>query len=261
MDELQQVAIDAALKAGKILKDNVDKRFSIDYKSEKNIVTAIDKTAEKAIFEVIKEKFPNHSILSEEEGEESRDSNFKWVIDPLDGTTNYAHGFRMFCVSIGIEKNGEVIFGVVYDPIANEMFTAGKNKGAFLNNEKISVSSIDSLVDSLLATGFPYDIKKNPKNNINHFSNFCFNAQAVRRAGSAALDLCYVACGRFDGFWETGLNPWDVAAAGLIVREAGGMISDFTGKDFSIYKRETLASNGKIHKEMMKILSMNNTIE
>lgn len=254
MDELQRVAIDAALKAGKILKDNVDKRFSVDYKSEKNLVTAIDTAAEKSIFKVIKEKFPSHSILSEEKGEETRDSDFKWIIDPLDGTTNYAHGFRMFCVSIGIEKNGEMIFGVVYDPMANEMFAGIKNGGAFLNNKKISVSSIDSLEDSLLATGFPYDIKKNPKNNIKHFSNFAFNAQAIRRAGSAALDLSYVACGRFDGFWESGLQPWDVAAAGLIVMEAGGMISDFSGKDFSIYRRETLASNGKIHQEMMEML-------
>ncbi|OGL42033.1 MAG: inositol monophosphatase [Candidatus Schekmanbacteria bacterium RIFCSPHIGHO2_02_FULL_38_11] len=255
MDELQKVAIEAALKAGKILRDNVDKKFSIDYKSEKNLVTAIDTAAEKAILGIINEKFPSHSILTEENGEETRDSNFKWIIDPLDGTTNYAHGFRMFCVSIGIEKNGEVIFGVVYDPIADELFTGIKNSGAFLNNKRIFVSKIKSLSDSLLATGFPYDIEKNPKNNLNHFSRFSFNAQAIRRAGSAALDLCYVACGRFDGFWESGLNPWDVAAGGLIVSEARGMVSDFSGKDFSIYRRETLASNGKIHQQMMKTLS------
>ena len=256
MDELQKVALEAALKAGKILKENIGKNFSVSYKSDKNLVTDVDKLAEKTILGIIKERFPAHSILTEEKGEESKRSPFKWIIDPLDGTTNYAHGFRIFCVSIGIEKDGEVILGVVYDPANEELFTATKNGGAYLNNIKISVSSISSIADSLLATGFPYYIKKNPNNNFDNFKNFAFHAQAIRRAGSAALDLCYVACGRFDGFWESGLNPWDVAAGSLIVAEAGGFVSDFSGKEFSIHKKETLASNGKIHQEMVNILSL-----
>ena len=256
MDELQKVALEAALQAGKILKDNIGKSFSVSYKSDKNLVTDIDKLAENAILGIIKERFPDHSILTEEKGEESRSSSFKWIIDPLDGTTNYAHGFRIFCVSIGIEKDGEIISGVVYDPANEEIFTANKNGGAYLNNIRISVSSVSSMADSLLATGFPYDIKKNPNNNFDNFRNFALSAQAIRRAGSAALDLCFVACGRFDGFWESGLNPWDVAAGSLIVSEAGGLVSDFRGKDFSVYKKETLASNGKIHLDMAEILSL-----
>jgi len=257
MDELQKVGLEAALKAGRILKENLDKKFSIGYKADKNIVTEIDMVAERVILETIKKRFPDHSILTEEKGEEVKKSPFKWIIDPLDGTTNYAHGFRIFCVSIGIEKDGEVIFGVVYDPMGEELFTATRNGGAYLNNMRISVSSTDSLSDSLLATGFPYDLKKNPNNNLAHFNNFAFHAQSIRRAGSAALDLCYVACRIFDGFWEPGLNPWDVAAGSLIVEEAGGVMSDFAGREFSIYKKETLASNGKIHQAMVDILSKN----
>ena len=256
MDELQKVALEAALQAGKILKDNIGKNFSVSYKADKNLVTDIDKLAENAILGIIKKRFPSHSILTEEKGEESRSSSFKWIIDPLDGTTNYAHGFRIFCVSIGIEKDGEIISGVVYDPANEEIFTANKNGGAYLNNIRISVSSVSSMADSLLSTGFPYDIKKNPNNNFDNFKNFAFRAQAIRRAGSAALDLCFVACGRFDGFWESGLNPWDVAAGSLMVSEAGGLVSDFSGKDFSVYKKETLASNGKIHQDMAEILSL-----
>jgi myo-inositol-1(or 4)-monophosphatase len=172
----------------------------------------------------------------------------------LDATTNYSHGFPFFCISIALEKNNEIILGVVYDPIREELFTAQRQKGAFLNNKRIAVSRIRNLSRGLVATGFPYRVKED-RTNLKHFENFIVSSQAVRRAGSAALDLCYVACGRFDGFWEIDLHPWDTAAASLIVEEAKGMVSDFRGKQYSIYSNNILASNGKIHYQMIKVLN------
>ncbi|CUS84518.1 myo-inositol-1(or 4)-monophosphatase [Candidatus Kryptonium thompsonii] len=254
MDYLS-VAIEAAKEAGKFLKMNLGKVKNIERKREEiNLVTEIDKGSEKKIIEFIKSKFPNHSILAEESGETSKTSEYKWIIDPLDGTTNYTHSFPVFCVSIALEYKGEVIIGVVYDPNLDELFYAEKGKGAFLNGKKISVSKTDKLIKSMLATGFPYNVKENPDNCVEHFVNFLMEAQAIRRLGSAALDLVYVACGRLDGFWEVDLNPWVVAAGKIIIEEAGGMITDFYGNKFSIYTKGVVASNGLIHQQMLEII-------
>ncbi|MBS4028419.1 MAG: inositol monophosphatase [Ignavibacteriales bacterium] len=250
------IAIEAALEAGKFLKHSLGKIKTVERKSgqERNLVTNIDKQAEEMIVEKIKQHFPTHNILAEEGTTGNENSEFKWIIDPLDGTTNFTHGLPLFCVSIGVEKNDELICGVVYDPNRDELFSAEKGNGAKLNGKKISVSTNDKLISSLLVTGFPYNITENPMNCVEHFQNFLFEAQAVRRLGSAALDLCYVACGRFDGFWEVALNPWDMAAGVLLVEEAGGIVSDFNGNEHSIYKKDIVASNGKVHKEMLNVL-------
>lgn len=251
----KKTAITAAKSAGAILKKNIGNAHRIELKGAIDIVTEMDRKAEDLIMKIIKNKFPEHGILTEESLEQKSDSGYRWIIDPLDGTTNYSHGFPVFCVSIALEKSGEgIILGVVYNPMLNELFTAEKNKGAYLNNKKIKVSDIKELTKSLLATGFPYDIRTSRDNNIAHFANFAVRAQAIRRAGSAALDMCYVACGRIDGFWEMKLKPWDTAAAWLIIKEAGGMVTSFNGKEFSFYSSETLASNGLIHDEMIKAL-------
>jgi myo-inositol-1(or 4)-monophosphatase len=249
------VAIESAKEAGRFLKLNLGKVKNIESKKEEiNLVTEIDKGSEKKIIDFLKSRFPNHSILAEESGETNLGSDFKWIIDPLDGTTNYTHSFPVFCVSIALEFKGEVILGVVYDPNLDELFYAEKGKGAFLNGKRISVSKTDKLIKSMLATGFPYNVKENPDNCIEHFVNFLMEAQAIRRLGSAALDLVYVACGRLDGFWEVNLNPWDTAAGKIIVEEAGGKVTDFYGNDFNIYTKGIVASNGLIHEQMLEVI-------
>lgn len=255
MTGIREFAIETARKSGSLLKENVGKVNRIEFKGAVDIVTEVDKKSEELIMAEIKKAFPGHGILTEESPELKQDSPYKWVIDPLDGTTNYSHGFPFFCVSIAFEKDGEVVFGVVYDPMMDELFTAEKGQGAFKNGEKIKVSVISELGRGLLATGFPYDLRSSKANNLDHFSAFAVKAQAIRRAGSAALDLCYIASGRFDGYWEMKLRPWDVAAGALIVREAGGMVTDFSGGPFSIYGKECLATNGLLHEEMIRILS------
>jgi len=252
-----KTAIEAATAAGKFLKQNLGKVRNIQQKSgqEKNLVTEIDKRSEEIIIDIIKKHYPNHAILAEESGtEKSKPSEYKWIIDPLDGTTNFTHGLPVFCISIGIEFNDEIISGVVYDPNNDELFVAEKGRGAFLNGKRIRVSEKSTLNQSLLVTGFPYNITENPDHAIEHFINFLMKAQAVRRMGSAAIDLAYVACGRFDGFWEVALNPWDMAAGAILVTESGGMMSDFSGNKFSIYQKQLLASNGLIHEEMLKVI-------
>ncbi|MDW8109889.1 MAG: inositol monophosphatase family protein [Candidatus Kryptonium sp.] len=248
-------AIEIAKEAGKFLKMNIGKVKNIERKKEEiNLVTEIDKASERKIIQYIKSKFPHHDILSEESGASVEKSDYKWIIDPLDGTTNYTHSFPVFCVSIALEYKGEVILGVVYDPNFDELFYAEKGKGAFLNGKRISVSKTDVLIKSMLATGFPYNVKENPDNCIEHFVNFLMSAQAIRRLGSAALDLVYVACGRLDGFWEVDLNPWDVAAGKIIVEEAGGKVTDFYGNKFNIYTKGIVASNGIIHEQMLEVI-------
>jgi myo-inositol-1(or 4)-monophosphatase len=264
MERFKKVAIEASLKGGEILNEHKGKVKHIDYKDEVNLVTEVDKISEENILGIIKNNFPDHAILTEESEGKKSNSMYKWVIDPLDGTTNYAHGFPMYCVSIALEKNGEIILGVVYNPNLDELFVAEKGKGAFLskgssNNQdkqRISVSQTTELSRSLLATGFPYDIRGSKIDNLDHFANFYKKAQAVRRGGSAALDLCYLAMGRFDGFWELKLSPWDMAAGKLMVEEAGGKVTDFLGGPFNIYLKEILASNGKIHQQMIEILKL-----
>ena len=243
-DLFEKIAKDAALKSGIFIKGSVGKIAHISYKGIDNIVTDIDKKAESIIIKSIVSKFPDHSILSEESQPRIGSSPYKWVIDPLDGTTNFAHSFPFFCVSIALELKGVLQLGVVYDPMRNELFFARKGGGAYLNRKKIRVSKVRRLSDSFLATGFAYG-KKTKDENVELFRRFLTATLAIRRAGSAALDLCYVACGRFDGYWEKYLHPWDSAAGTLIVREAGGVVVRFDGSDYSHYDRDILASNGR----------------
>lgn len=246
----------AVREAGRLLKQNIDKSGEIFFKGVVDLVTDSDNASQKMIFKRLSSAFPDHDFLAEEGLCQAKGAKFRWIIDPLDGTTNYAHRFPVFCISIALEQNGEVVLGVIYDPMREEMFWAVKGEGAFLNGEKIQVSTVSDLNKSLVATGFPYDLRESKVNNIRHFNNFLLRVQAIRRCGSAALDLCYVACGRFDGFWELKLNPWDVAAGALIVEEAEGCLSDFQGREFSIYGSEILATNSLIHEEMVKVLEL-----
>lgn len=252
-DEYRQVAIEAALKSGSFIKKSVGKIASISYKGRDNIVTDVDKKSEKIIIKIIRAHFPGHSILSEEAGAIDNDSRCKWVIDPLDGTTNFAHAFPFFCVSIALEVSGIIIMGVVYDPVRDELFFAQAGKGAYLNNKRIHVSGVDKLSAAFLATGFSYGRKRKDKNLAN-FRRLLMRTMAIRRAGSAALDLSYVACGRFDGFWEMDLHPWDSAAGCLLVKEAKGIVTQFDGSLFTPYHRNILATNGKIHPLIISVL-------
>jgi len=256
MKSYKPLAVEAAKKAGLLLKKRIGRVRKIGYKGVVNLVTEMDLLSEKFIVSLIRLRYPQHRFLAEEKTSEEGPSPYRWVIDPLDGTTNYAHGYPVFCVSIALEKDGRVVLGVVYDPMRDELFVAEKGKGARCNGRKIHVSSTPGLSRSLLATGFPYDLRESLANNFDHFRNFSFRVHAVRRAGSAALDLCYVAAGRFDGFWEMKLGPWDFAAGSLMVEEAGGKVTDFQGGPARVGGRNVLASNGKIHREMIKVLKM-----
>ena len=256
-----KVAIEAAREAGQMLRDNLDVSREIKYKGDVDLVTNFDNRSQQMIFDHLVKNFPDHDFMAEEGLDQDKGSPYRWIFDPLDGTTNYAHRFPFFSVSIALEFNGQIVCGVVYDPMRDETFSGMKNGGAFLNGEGIKVSDQDELDKSLLATGFPYDLRESEENNIIHFNNFVTRAQAIRRCGSAALDLCYVACGRFDGFWELKLQPWDVAAASLIVHEAGGYLTDFNNQKFSIHSHETLGTNGLIHQQMLNILRLTNKTE
>ena len=251
-----QVAVEAALEAGKYLKMNVGKIRHIERKAgqETNLVTEIDKKSEHLIISNIKKRFPHHDFLGEETGAAEVKSEYRWIIDPLDGTVNYTHALPIYSVSIGLEYKGEIILGVVYDPSLDELFTAEKGKGAWLNKKRIEVSKTTTLIESLIVTGFPYDVKEHPEPAVTHFRNFLADAQAIRRLGSAALDLCYVAAGRFEGFWEGVIRPWDIAAGALMVTEAGGKWTDFRGFPTSVYKEDILTTNGLIHEQMIAVL-------
>lgn len=217
-----------------------------------NLVTEADHAAEKAIMETIKESFPEHFILSEEAGELKMDSSYKWIIDPIDGTVNYAHGIPICCVSIGLEHEGKMIFGAVYNPLIGEFYFAEKGKGAFLNGERINVSDKATVIDSCLVTGFPYTYLDMPNGPLDVFERFIRKGVPVRRLGSAAMDLCWVAAGRFDGFFEHKLQAWDSAAGFLMVEEAGGKVTDFSGAYYSPYQPQILATNQRIHDEMLE---------
>ena len=246
---------EVAKAAGGFLKENLEGDLNrVDYKGEIDLVTEVDRLAEEMITSALSSKFPHIAILAEEGGESGLFSGMRWIIDPLDGTTSYSHKLPHFCVSIALELDGEVQLGVVFNPCLNECFSAVKGQGAFLNGKRITVSTTQTLNRSLLATGFPYDRATSDKNNVDHFNAFILKIQGIRRMGSAALDLCYTAAGRFDGFWELKLSPWDCAAGSLILREAGGAITDFSGGAFSIYDKEILASNGLIHSQMIELL-------
>jgi myo-inositol-1(or 4)-monophosphatase len=239
-----------AREAGALLMDYFRRRVAVEYKGEADLVTAADRASETLIRDRIRGLWPSHDILGEEEGLVDTGSDYRWYVDPLDGTTNFAHGFPVFCVSMGLEHKGKLIAGVVYDPTRDEMFTAEAGMGAFLNQQRIHVSAIAKLSESLLATGFPsHKRHKNP--NIFFYHQITLRTHGVRRAGSAALDLCSVAAGRFEGFWEFNLNPWDTAAGVLLVEEAGGKVTDFKGMLFQLNSRETVASNGLVHEAML----------
>ncbi len=253
--EVNRVAASLALEAGKALKERLGDAGKIEYKGDVDLVTEMDRFSEELIVKELRRRCPEHGVLAEEGDNSSTSSGCRWIIDPLDGTTNYAHGFPFFCVSIAFEEHGTVSSAVVYDPMREELFSADKGRGARLNGKPIHVSETESLDKSLIATGFPYDIRSSEKNNLGHFSDFAVRAQAIRRAGAAALDLCYVGCGRFDGFWELKLKPWDLAAGALIVEEAGGSLSSPSGGPFTIYDGDVVASNGKIHEEMLSVLN------
>jgi myo-inositol-1(or 4)-monophosphatase len=249
-----EFAVRVAQEAGRLLRDRLGGKLDIAHKGEIDLVTDVDLASERLIGEAIATHYPRHQVLAEEGGLAETTSDYKWIIDPLDGTTNYAHGFPVFAVSIALEHKGEVVLGAVYDPMREETFAAERGGGAMLNNRSIRVSATNDLARSLLATGFPYDIRTSTLNNLDHWKNFALNAQALRRLGSAALDLCYVGCGRLDGFWELGLGAWDTAAAALIVAEAGGRVTDFAGARFSPYRPEIIASNGRIHDGMIEVI-------
>ncbi|HUN56134.1 MAG TPA: inositol monophosphatase family protein [Smithella sp.] len=248
-------AVDLAKKSGSLLKEKFNKAHNIHYKGEINLVTEADRFSEDLIIGEISRNFPDHGILSEESPAIKGAGDWRWIIDPLDGTTNYAHGYPVFCVSIALENKGEVIVGVVYDPMREEMFVALQGEGAYLNGKKITVSHCGNLSRSLLATGFPYDIRESKENNLDYFNSMAIRVQAIRRAGAAALDLAYLAAGRFDGFWELKLKAWDTAAGSLLVTEAGGVVSDIAGEKWHLQSSGLVASNGLIHEQMIKVLS------
>lgn len=254
---MKNTLIKAALESGKILKENFGSNFKISSKDVvSNLVTEIDKKSEERIFEIIRQDFPGHYILSEEAGALVQESEYKWIIDPIDGTVNYAHAIPLTCVSIALEKNGVVILGAVHNPISGEFFFAEKDNGASLNDKKISVSDCTEFGRSLLVTGFPYDSSSYKPDPVEIFKKFIMLDMPIRRLGSAALDLCWTACGRFEAFWEYNLNAWDVAAGALILEEAGGLITDLSGKDFSVYGKELLAvNNSVIQKAMLDVIN------
>lgn len=250
--------INISHEAGEIIRNGFGRNLNIEFKTgESNLVTNVDKASEKHIKEFIQKKYPAHSILAEESGELKNASEYLWVIDPVDGTTNFAHGLPIFAVSIGLQRNGITIAGVVYDVMQNVTYLAETGGGAYADSRKILVSKNDKLSRSVLATGFPYNISENPDKAIEKFAAFTKSARGIRRLGSAAIDLCYVGKGIFDGFWEVYLHPWDICAGKLIVEEAGGLVTDFKGNAIDIYTHYVLATNGLIHNRMIEILERN----
>ena len=245
----------AARTAGDILLKHLGQPLDLEFKGDVDLVTKVDRLSEEVIVSIIRNAYPDHRILAEAGTNQAGASKYSWIIDPLGGKTNYAPSSPCFAVSIGLEVSGEMAAGAVYDPVRDECFTAMEGRGAYLNGKAIHVSRVDKLNSALLATGFPYDRRQHPDDYLGLFRKFMMKAQEIRRPGSASIDLCYLASGRIDGFWECKLKPWDVAAAVVIVREAGGRISDFKGNKFGILGSETLASNSRIHDEMVEAAS------
>jgi myo-inositol-1(or 4)-monophosphatase len=252
----KQVGLAAAYKGAEVLRSRFGKLKNVNKKGRTDLVTEADTESERVIIQTLRAAFPTHSILAEETGRIEGIPDHQWIIDPLDGTTNFAHGLHIFCVSIAYAVEGEIVLGVVLSPHTEELFTAQTGNGARLNNRLISVSSDNTVSDSLLVTGFPYDIENAYTSNLGRFSNCLKVAQAVRRLGSAALDLCYTACGRFAGYWEQDVQPWDVAAGVLIAKEAGAIVTDYSNNPYTVGKKEILATNGNIHEEMLSLLAI-----
>ena len=247
--------IQISKEAGELIRNAFGKTHSIEFKTnELNLVTETDKASEKLITEFIRKKYPSHGILAEEGSDLNRSAEYLWVIDPLDGTTNFAHGLPIFSVSIGLQRNGLTIAGVIYDVMRDVIFSADKNNGSFENGKRISVNKNSNLGRGMLVTGFPYDIRENPDKAFERFIEFLKSSRAIRRLGSAAIDFCYVANGVFDGFWEVSLHPWDLCAGKLIVEEAGGLVTDFDGNPIDIYTKRILATNGLVHQKMIDVM-------
>lgn len=251
------VAKEACLASGKILLDNLGKLNSsqIETKSKNNYVTEVDKLSEETIIKIIKSIYPDHSIFAEESGDDNISSDYRWIIDPLDGTTNYIHGVPFFCISIALEYQGEIILGVIYDPVRNEMFYAEKGKGAYLNSEKIHVSKKEDISTSVITVGFPYKSYHNIEHYINTLTKIAGRCSNIRKVGSSAIDLAYVAAGRFDGYWELDLGQWDIAAGIILIQEAGGIVTDTEGDKNFMQTGNTVASNKKIHSQLLEILN------
>lgn len=239
-----------ARNAGTITMAGLKEDFSVEHKGKRDLVTEIDKKTERYIVQQLQEAFPDHAIMGEEGNNKDHESPWRWIIDPIDGTTNFVHGHPFFCISIGLEFEGELVVGSVFAPMFNELFSAAKGLGAYLNDTKISVSPRTALDESLLSTGFNPSFPEKEKQNIEHYKHFMNKSIGIRRCGSAALDLCYVAAGRVDGFWELALKPWDMAAGAVIVREAGGQVTAINGSLFNVHDISILATNGHIHKDM-----------
>jgi myo-inositol-1(or 4)-monophosphatase len=251
-------AIEAVVKAGQIQTEHARKAFHVGKKGLIDLVTEVDVAVESGFRNMIAGRFPDHAVLGEEMGMSPDDSQARcrWLFDPIDGTTNYAHGLPIYCASAALEVDGRIQVGAVFDPTREELFTAERGRGAFLNGTPLRVSQASALVDSLLVTGFPYDVQTRTDDIVGLFGRFLGRARAVRRLGSAALDLCYVAAGRMDGFWEQDLKPWDVAAGILLVEEAGGRVSGFSGAPFSPYGANIVASNGHLHQQMLDVIGL-----
>lgn len=254
--EFSRVGESVVREAGLYLRRNLGGPVEPSFKGAVDLVTPFDLGAQEILVGRLAAAFPDHGFLAEEGLSRPGAADFRWIIDPLDGTTNYTHAFPVFSVSVALERAGRVVMGFVFDPMREEMFRAEAGRGASLNGAAIRVSGVADLGKSLLATGFPYDLRTNPDNNLGHWGRFIVRAQAVRRCGSAALDLAYVACGRFDGFWEIKLKPWDVAAGALIVAEAGGQVTDFRGGEHTLRASGVLATNGLTHQAMLEVLGM-----
>jgi len=254
MSDYLKSAIEIAREAGALLAGLFEDGVEISYKRRADLVTVADRRSEALIVERLRAHFPSHGIVAEEGGGQAATSEYCWYVDPLDGTTNFAHGFPVYCVTLGLARAGEVIAGVVFDPSRNDLYTTERGAGAFLNGRPLHVSRTDKVSESLVATGFP-PFASNHDLNIQFYWRFTESTHGVRRAGSAALDLCSVAMGSFDGFWEMKLNPWDKAAGSLLVTEAGGRMSDVHGKPFNLLADEVFASNGLVHDEMLKVFA------
>ena len=256
--ELRDFAATIAREAGTILREGYGRTHRPERKGRIDLVTEYDHRSEALLLARVRERFPDHAILAEESGASHAaggPGGFRWVIDPLDGTTNFAHNYPFFCVSVGVEREGELVAGVVHDPVRGETFSAARGEGAALDGRPIRVTGVAELEDALLVSGFHYSIRERPEPTLTLFREFLMRAQGVRRDGSAALNLCYLACGRFDGFWEARLSPWDMAAGVLIVREAGGLITDFAGGPFRLDGRQILAANPALHAAMRAVIA------
>ena len=251
----RRVAVDAARAAGQLLRRALPSTRQVSFKgTPTNLVTEMDARAEQLVVDALLAAFPDDGILAEEGSARPGRSGRRWIVDPLDGTTNYAHGVPMFCVGIGLEEDGRIVLGVVYEPSRDELYVGQRGAGAWLNDAPLAVSTTDALGASLLATGFPYDIRETGETNLPQYSAFALRARGVRLIGSARLDLAYVAAGRFDGYWELRLSPWDVAAGGILVEEAGGRLTDLSGQPVDIDRPAIVASNGRIHDQVLAVL-------